>query len=443
MGRAAHRRTGVGPLPSAGAHLVLTDAGELADDRRGPRPAGDRAPRTGLVASGSCRRTGRCPTRREGPPSTPRGARARTSGESLAEDADADAGFRPAPTRCRAGSTAWRTGWSSSWRTDGGWSSPPTRRAASGSCSTRRAARPARVAELESRRPRAASAWCTDRSPAGFAHAASNLLVLTDRELFGAIRVRRLAPAKRVVTRDLIGKLSPGDLVVHVDHGVARYVGMTQREYSGAVKEYLQLDFAGDGKIFLPSDQIGRITRYAGGPAPTLSKLGGHRVGAHQATRRQRAVDDLARELLEIYAARESASGFSLLAGHHLAAGARRGVPVQETPDQARTIEEVKADMLRRRPMDRLVCGDVGLRQDRGRPARGVQGGAGRQAGRGARADHGAGPAARDHLRAPAGLVPGAGRDALALRSEEAPGADPRRRCGWQRGHPGRARIGS
>jgi transcription-repair coupling factor (superfamily II helicase) len=193
----------------------------------------------------------------------------------------------------------------------------------------------------------------------GFSHASSDLVVLTDRELFGAIRVRRLTPAKKVVTRDLIGKLSPGDLVVHVDHGVARYVGMTQREYSGAVKEYLQLDFAGDGKIFLPSDQIGRITRYAGGPAPQLSKLGGTEW---ERTKRRvaRAVDDLARELLEIYAARESAEGFIFSPDTTWQRELEEAFPYTETPDQARTIEEVKADMLRRRPMDRLVCGDVG-----------------------------------------------------------------------------------
>ncbi len=193
----------------------------------------------------------------------------------------------------------------------------------------------------------------------GFSHAPANLLVLTDHELFGAIRVRRLTPAKKVITRDLIGKLSPGDLVVHVDHGVARYVGMTQREYSGAVKEYLQLDFAGDGKIFLPSDQIGRITRYAGGPAPSLSKLGGTEW---ERTKRRvaRAVNDLARELLEIYAARESAEGFRFSADTTWQRELEEAFPYTETPDQARTIEEVKADMLRRRPMDRLVCGDVG-----------------------------------------------------------------------------------
>ncbi|HET6381019.1 MAG TPA: transcription-repair coupling factor [candidate division Zixibacteria bacterium] len=193
----------------------------------------------------------------------------------------------------------------------------------------------------------------------GFVHEPSALVVLTDRELFGATRVRRLTPSKRVVTRDLIGKLSPGDLVVHVDHGIARFAGMTQRTYGGDTREYLQLDFAGDDKIFLPADQIGRITRYSGGSAPALSKLGG--TDWERTKRRvRRAVADLADELLEIYAARESAPGFRFSPDTVWQRELEDAFPYTETPDQARTIEEVKADMMRRRPMDRLVCGDVG-----------------------------------------------------------------------------------
>ena len=193
----------------------------------------------------------------------------------------------------------------------------------------------------------------------GFGHAPSGLLVLTDGELFGATRIRRLTTAKRVVTRDLIGKLQPDDHVVHVDHGIARYAGMTQRTFGEDVKEYLQLDFAGTDKIFLPADQIGRITRYSGGPAPTLSKLGGTEW---ERTKRRvrRAVGDLARELLEIYAARESAQGFAFGADTTWQRELEESFPYTETPDQARSIEEVKSDMLRRRPMDRLVVGDVG-----------------------------------------------------------------------------------
>ncbi|HET8587312.1 MAG TPA: transcription-repair coupling factor, partial [Candidatus Limnocylindria bacterium] len=217
----------------------------------------------------------------------------------------------------------------------------------------------AAVAELSAPPPRGAVGLVHGSLSAGLAHRPSGLLVLTDRELFGATRVRRLTPSKRVVTRDLIGKLEPSDLVVHVDHGIARYAGMTQREYGGDVKEYLQLDFAGDDKIFLPADQIGRITRYSGGAGPSLSKLGG--TDWERTKRRvRRAVAELADDLLEIYAAREAAPGFSFSPDTVWQRELEEAFPYSETPDQLRTIEEVKGDMLRRRPMDRLVCGDVG-----------------------------------------------------------------------------------
>jgi transcription-repair coupling factor (superfamily II helicase) len=194
---------------------------------------------------------------------------------------------------------------------------------------------------------------------AGFVHRPSNLILLSDRELFGATRVRRLFVSKRVVTRDLLGQLEPGDLVVHVDHGISRYVGMTQRTLGDQVREYLQLDFAGDDKIFLPADQVGRITRYSGAPAPGLSKLGG-REWANTKRRVRQAVLDLADDLLELYAAREQAEGFAYPKDTTWQRELEESFPFTETPDQERTIGEVSRDMARRRPMDRLVAGDVG-----------------------------------------------------------------------------------
>ena len=215
------------------------------------------------------------------------------------------------------------------------------------------------VAELHEAPPAGGIGLVHGSLSGGFTHAPSGLQVLTDRELFGATRVRRLTPSKRSMTRDLIGKLAVGDAVVHIDHGIARYAGMTQREYGGATKEYLQLDFAGDDKIFLPADQIGRITRYSGGPAPTLSRLGGTDWERTKG-RVRRAVAELAEDLLAIYAARASATGFSFSPDTTWQRELEEAFPYTETRDQERTITEVKADMLRRRPMDRLVCGDVG-----------------------------------------------------------------------------------
>ncbi|HEX9635154.1 MAG TPA: transcription-repair coupling factor, partial [Candidatus Limnocylindria bacterium] len=212
---------------------------------------------------------------------------------------------------------------------------------------------------LEDAPPPGAIAVVHGSTANGLSHAPSDLLLLSDRELFGATRVRRLLTSKRVVTRDLIGRLEPGELVVHVDHGIARYVGMTQRAYGDAVREYLQLDFAGADKIFLPADQVGRITRYSGAPAPGLSRLSG-REWANTTRRVRRAVIDLADDLLELYAAREQAAGFAYPSDSTWQRELEESFPYTETPDQERTIEEVAADMARRRPMDRLVCGDVG-----------------------------------------------------------------------------------
>ncbi len=278
--------------------------------------------------------------------------------ERLEEQADADAGYRPAPPlpgrADRAGS------WLLQLAEDGRRVVVSTDQASRVGELLEEAGRPtAPSAELHELPAPGGLAVVHGSLSAGFGHAPSGLLLLTDRELFGATRVRRLTGQKRVVTRDLIGKLQPGDHVVHVDHGIARYAGMTQRAFGQDVKEYLQLDFAGSDKIFLPADQIGRITRYSGGPAPALSKLGGTEWERTK-TRVRRAVGDLARELIEIYAARESAPGFAFSEDTTWQRELEESFPYTETPDQARSIEEVKADMLRRRPMDRLVVGDVG-----------------------------------------------------------------------------------
>ncbi len=337
----------------AAATLVLTDLEELrslAADLDGQ--AGDR--RAGLVANDELSA--------EWP--LPYDAAATLanlvdrSTERLEEQADREAGYATAPPLPGRADQAGR------------WLTELAERGRSVVVTTDQASRVAELLE-EAGHPIAALAELREVPPAGgiglvhgslsggFGHAPSGVLVLTDRELFGATRVRRLTAAKRVVTRDLIGKLAPGDHVVHVDHGIARYAGMTQRTFGDDVKEYLQLDFAGTDKIFLPADQIGRITRYSGGPAPALSKLGGTEW---ERTKRRvrRAVGDLARELIEIYAARESASGYAFAADTTWQRELEESFPYTETPDQARSIEQVKADMQRQRPMDRLVVGDVG-----------------------------------------------------------------------------------
>jgi transcription-repair coupling factor (superfamily II helicase) len=194
----------------------------------------------------------------------------------------------------------------------------------------------------------------------GFFGGPDGLVVVTDRELFGTVRVRRPKALRRVVPRDILERLTPGDLVVHVDHGVARYERMLRRSGgSGDERDYLELAFAGGDRIFVPVEQIGRVTRYAGGERPALSKLGGTEWARTRA-RVQRAVADLADELLALYAARADAPGHAFSADTPWQGELEASFPYEETVDQLRAVVEVKADMEVGRPMDRLVVGDVG-----------------------------------------------------------------------------------
>jgi transcription-repair coupling factor (superfamily II helicase) len=195
----------------------------------------------------------------------------------------------------------------------------------------------------------------------GFEGGPDGLAFVTDRELFGTVRVRRPKQMRRVVPRDILERLTPGDLVVHIDHGVARYEQMIRRgnKAEGEDRDYLELSFAGTDKIFVPVEQINRISRYSGAERPQLSKLGGTEW-LRTKQRVRKAVTDLADELLELYAARTRAAGHPFTPDTPWQAEMEASFPYEETPDQLRAAVEVKADMEVGRPMDRLVVGDVG-----------------------------------------------------------------------------------
>ena len=193
----------------------------------------------------------------------------------------------------------------------------------------------------------------------GFMGGPDGLAFVTDRELFGTVRIRRPKALRRVVPRDILERLTPGDLVVHIDHGVARYEQMLRRGGAGEDRDYLELSFAGGDRIFVPVEQIARVTRYSGGERPALSKLGGTDwLRAKQRVRK--AVDDLAEELLALYASRADARGHAFAPDTPWQAEMEASFPYEETIDQLRASAEVKADMELTRPMDRLVVGDVG-----------------------------------------------------------------------------------
>ena len=156
--------------------------------------------------------------------------------------------------------------------------------------------------------------------------------------------------------------LRPGDYVVHEEHGVGHFVGFDTKTVAGVTRDYLCLDFKGSDKLFVPHEQIAKVSRYIGSDAraPVLSKLGGKAWHTLKA-RARNAVHELAGELLALYAARQASEKLPIEGDGELLDVVERGFAYTETDDQARAIEAVKADLASHRPMDRLVCGDVGF----------------------------------------------------------------------------------
>ncbi len=187
-----------------------------------------------------------------------------------------------------------------------------------------------------------------------------DLALYSDKELFGFTREWR-EPKKRPVRRPLPLDLRPGDYVVHVDHGIARFAGMARLGSGEEEREHLVLEYAGGDRLYVPSDQADRVGRYLGpaGVPPSLTRLG-TQEWPRAKERAKKAAGDLARELLELYAARELLPGFAFAADSPWQWELETSFPYVETPDQLRAISDVKKDMEEPRPMDRLVCGDVG-----------------------------------------------------------------------------------
>ena len=176
----------------------------------------------------------------------------------------------------------------------------------------------------------------------------------------GAGRRRRWA-TRRGALRSFT-ELRTGDIVVHEDHGVARFAGFETRTVADVTRDYLYLEYQGDDKVFVPTDQLAKISRYVGGGGeggPPLSKLGGTRWEAMKA-RARRAAQELAGELLSLYAERRRRAGHAFEPDSDWQREFEEHFPFTETADQLEAIELVKADMEAPRPMDRLVCGDVG-----------------------------------------------------------------------------------
>jgi transcription-repair coupling factor (superfamily II helicase) len=187
------------------------------------------------------------------------------------------------------------------------------------------------------------------------------LTLITDVELFGFVKQPRAVKKRPIPHQWFLPQLAPGDYVVHVDHGIARFHGLARMSSDGVEREYLVLEYAAGDRLYVPTERIDRVSRYvgAGDQAPHLSRL---RTPEWQRTKKRvkESVAEIAQELLDLYAGREVAPGFTFSADSLWQQELEASFPYMETPDQIEAIMTVNEDMEKAKPMDRLICGDVG-----------------------------------------------------------------------------------
>ena len=189
------------------------------------------------------------------------------------------------------------------------------------------------------------------------------LILQTDAEILGWTRPepRRVVRRERVTPEAFFADVSPEDYVVHVEHGIGVFGGLVRLTIQNVEGEYLQVDYADGDKLYVPIHSVDRLSRYIGADArePAIHRLGSTNW-AQVKERAQRAVEELARDLLELYSAREVAEGHAFSPETPWQAELEASFPYHETEDQLRVLHEVEADMEKPRPMDRIICGDVG-----------------------------------------------------------------------------------
>lgn len=198
----------------------------------------------------------------------------------------------------------------------------------------------------------------------GFELPIQKMAVITETELFNKKAKRRSARSQKLTNAEKIqsySELNAGDYVVHVNHGIGKYLGITTLEINGVHKDYLQIKYQGSDKLFVPVDQIDLVQKYVGAEEkePKLYKLGGSEWKRVK-RKVQSSVQDIADDLIKLYAEREASKGYAFSPDGDLQREFEAAFPYKETEDQLRSIAEIKKDMERPRPMDRLLCGDVG-----------------------------------------------------------------------------------
>ena len=221
---------------------------------------------------------------------------------------------------------------------------------------------PAVLIRREGEECREAVAVASGALRAGFELSAAHIAVLTEQDIFGRhkVKLRRTASAGERIRH--FREIAPGDYVVHAAHGIGKYLGVETIEVAGSHRDYLRIQYGGDDKLFVPTDQVGLLQKYIGaeGTAPRL-----HRMGtadwARARAKAQKSVEDIADHLLEIYAQRQLAHGHAFTPDDAMQREFEEAFPYEETEDQLRAVAEIKRDMESDKPMDRLLCGDVGF----------------------------------------------------------------------------------
>ncbi|MBM7614781.1 transcription-repair coupling factor [Alkaliphilus hydrothermalis] len=196
----------------------------------------------------------------------------------------------------------------------------------------------------------------------GFEYVDMKYMMITDNEIYGVHKKKKqktkrkdAAPIKSFI------ELKEGDYVVHEGHGIGKYIGIEELKVDGIKKDYLKIRYSGEDNLYVPTDQMDLIQKYIGNDEkqPKLSKLGGTEWTKTKA-KVKKAIEDMAEDLLKLYAEREKLKGHTFPSDTEWQKQFEDLFPFEETPDQLRCIEEIKGDMERERPMDRLLCGDVG-----------------------------------------------------------------------------------
>ena len=197
----------------------------------------------------------------------------------------------------------------------------------------------------------------------GFIFSTAKLAVITEKDIFGSQIERRKIKSKYPGEKiKNFREIKVGDYVVHEANGIGKYLGVETLEFEGIKKDYLHIQYGGGDKLYLPTDAVSVLQKYIGGEdfTPKLSTLGsGDWIRAK--SRAKAAVEDIAEKLIEIYAERKAAEGFAFAEDDDTQIDFEKNFPYEETPDQLKALAEVKADMESSKPMDRLICGDVGF----------------------------------------------------------------------------------